>query len=146
MAIKQEEDQATATVAHRTYQFSDTDGITRRFYHRFKAEHNIFQTSIHGIASAADRAAYASLMFSRLMFLYFMQKKRGLNDDAGYLANHQHMMLDCNDHNACLSFYRYFLLPLFHERLGTSAYSHPSKLDTLLGKVPYLHCGLFDEH
>jgi hypothetical protein len=146
LAIKQEEDQATAIVARCTYQFSDTDGITRRFYHRFKTEHNIFQTSIQGIAPAADRAAYASLIFSRLMFLYFMQKKGGLNDDANYLANHLHMMQDRNDHDVCLSFYRYFLLPLFHERLGTSAYSHPSKLDTLLGKVPYLHCGLFDEH
>jgi len=138
LAVKQEEDLALATVAHRTYQTSDTDGITRRFYYRFKAEHNIFQTSIQGIALAADRAEYASLMFNRLMFLYFMQKKGVLNDDANYLANHLDTM--------CNPFYRYFLLPLFHERLGTSAYSHPSKLNTLLGKVPYLNCGLFDMH
>ncbi len=144
MAVKQEEDQTLATVAHRTYQTCDTDGITRRFYHRFKAEHNIFQTSIQGIASTADRAEYASLTFNRLMFLYFIQKRGVLNGDANYLANH----LDNTQKQGpmCKSFYRYFLLPLFHERLGTSAYSHPSKLDTFLGKVPYLNCGLFDVH
>jgi hypothetical protein len=43
-----------------------------------------------------------------------------------------------------LSFYRHFLLRLFHEGLGQP--SRNAELDALLGKVPYLNGGLFDVH
>ena len=42
------------------------------------------------------------------------------------------------------SFYRYFLLKLFHEGLGKQ--ERPPELERLLGKVPYLNGGLFDTH
>lgn len=42
------------------------------------------------------------------------------------------------------TFYRYFLLKLFHEGLG--AKSRNAELDMLLGKVPYLNGGLFELH
>jgi Eco57I restriction-modification methylase len=42
------------------------------------------------------------------------------------------------------SFYRHFLLRLFHEGLGRR--ERPSELEQLLGNVPYLNGGLFDVH
>src|SRR5207245_1507672 len=42
------------------------------------------------------------------------------------------------------SFYRYFLLRLFHEGLGNKA--RTAGLEKLLGRVPYLNGGLFEEH
>ncbi len=42
------------------------------------------------------------------------------------------------------SFYRYFLLRLFHEGLGGR--TRNPELDKLLGRIPYLNGGLFDVH
>jgi hypothetical protein len=42
------------------------------------------------------------------------------------------------------SFYRYFLLRLFHEGLGSKARN--PELDKLLGRIPYLNGGLFEKH
>jgi hypothetical protein len=42
------------------------------------------------------------------------------------------------------SFYRQFLLRLFHEGLGKPG--RDAELDKLLGKVPYLNGGLFEVH
>src|SRR5690606_4306981 len=42
------------------------------------------------------------------------------------------------------SFYRYFLLRLFHEGLGGKARN--PELDKLLGRIPYLNGGLFEKH
>jgi hypothetical protein len=42
------------------------------------------------------------------------------------------------------TFYRYFLLKLFHD--GLSKHEHSQELEALLGKVPYLNGGLFDVH
>jgi hypothetical protein len=42
------------------------------------------------------------------------------------------------------SFYRYFLLRLFHEGLGGKARN--PELDKLLGRIPYLNGGLFEQH
>ncbi|MBF2057248.1 MAG: Eco57I restriction-modification methylase domain-containing protein [Cyanobacterium sp. T60_A2020_053] len=42
------------------------------------------------------------------------------------------------------SFYRYFLLKLFHEGLGNE--KRPPHLTELLGKIPYLNGGLFEIH
>ena len=42
------------------------------------------------------------------------------------------------------SFYRYFLLRLFHEGLGRERSSR--RLEKLIGKIPYLNGGIFDVH
>ncbi len=42
------------------------------------------------------------------------------------------------------SFYRYFLLKLFHDGLGNQ--NRTPELDKLLGKIPYLNGGLFEIH
>src|SRR5206468_2047453 len=44
------------------------------------------------------------------------------------------------------TFYRYFLLRLFHDGLGKAATERDTALDKLLGKVPYLNGGFFEEH
>ena len=53
----------------------DVDRVTKRFYDRFKSEHDALLSFIEGIDSVVDREWYASLMLNRLMFVYFIQKK-----------------------------------------------------------------------
>ena len=40
-----------------------------------------------GIPDEAERAWYASVLLNRLMFIYFLQRKRFINDDHRYLEN-----------------------------------------------------------
>src|SRR5579863_7615752 len=45
----------------------------RGFYERFHAERSIFASAMHGMSDAADRESYATLMLTRMMFLYFLR-------------------------------------------------------------------------
>ncbi|MBI2917615.1 MAG: Eco57I restriction-modification methylase domain-containing protein [Chloroflexi bacterium] len=143
----EEEDRLTiAEVAGRARQAFDVDRVTKRFYERFKAEHAAFLSFIQGITSQADREWYASLMLNRLMFIYFIQKKGFLDGDNDYLRHRLRMMRERQGRDKFLTFYRHFLLRLFHEGLGKEEKARSPELDALLGKVPYLNGGLFDQH
>jgi len=123
----------------------DVDRITKKFYDAFKAEHQKFQTFIEGINHDEHREWYTSVMLSRLMLVYFIEKKGFLDGDEDYLANHlDQLRREANRENTFFSFYRKFLLRLFHEGLGQS--EHSPQWEQEFGYVPYLNGGLFEEH
>jgi hypothetical protein len=124
----------------------DVDRVTRRFYDRFKDEHARFLRFITGIAKAADREWYASVMLNRLMFVWFIQKKGFLDGDDHYLRNRLRLVRQQRGKGQFHTFYRHFLRRLFHEGLGQPAARRKADLDALLGKVPYLDGGIFDVH
>src|SRR5260221_9342678 len=139
-------------VAGRVARAFDVERVTKKFYDRFKLEHAVFLNLIGGIDAQADREWYASLMLNRLMFVYFIQRKGfldtqvpgGLDGDPNYLSNRLKRVQQERGEDQFHTFYRYFLLKLFHE--GLSQRVHAPELDGLLGKVPYLNGGLFDLH
>ncbi len=118
--------------------------LRKRFYHRFKIEHTAFSQSIQGIATAAGRERYASLILNRLVFLYFISQQGFLDGDTNYLQHHLRVIQEGRSKDSSLSFYRSFLLRLFHE--GLSRPTRSFELTTLLGKVPYLSNDLFHMH
>jgi hypothetical protein len=122
----------------------DVERVTRRFYDRFKAEHEAFLGFITGLKGQADLEWYASVMLNRLMFVYFIQRKGFLDRDRDYLRNRLRRLQNDAGPDQFHTFYRHFLLRLFHEGLGSR--QRTSELDTLLGQVPYLNGGLFDVH
>lgn len=122
----------------------DIDRVTKKFYEFFKKEHDLFLKEVLGFASEFDRAWYASLMLNRLMFVYFMQKKGFLDGNVNYLRDRLALCKQQHGEDQFHSFYRYFLLRLFHEGLGKQGRS--PELEKLLGKVPYLNGGLFEVH
>jgi hypothetical protein len=142
--LAEEEALTITAVAGRARRAFDIDLVTRRFYDRFQSEHATFLGFITGIQDQGDREWYASLMLNRLMFIYFIQKKGFLDDDRDYLRNRLGMMAERKGKGSFHTFYRHFLLRLFHEGLGQQ--EHASELDELLGNVPYLNGGLFDVH
>ena len=85
--LDEEEDLTIVDVSGRVRAAFDVEKVTRRFYDRFKQEHRAFLDFIEGIAAAADREWYASLMLNRMMFIYFIQKRGFLDGDADYLRN-----------------------------------------------------------
>ena len=104
-----------------------------------------FLGEISNIKSEFDRSWYASVMLNRLMFIYFLQRKGFLAGDRDYLVNRLALCQERFGDDEFYSFYRYFLLRLFHESLGEEHENKP-ELAELLGKVPYLNGGLFQKH
>src|SRR5262249_8386082 len=116
--------------------------IYKRFDERFQTEYRIFLTHINGITNRDDLNRYASLMLTRLMFLYFIQHRGILDQDTHYLPHHLKMIQSRKEEG--LNFYHDFLLILFHA--GLSKREHPPELIAALGNVPFLNTDLFKEH
>ncbi|MFA7683833.1 MAG: DNA methyltransferase [Syntrophales bacterium] len=80
--------------------------------------------------------------------VYFIQKKGFLDGDTEYLRNRLKLVQQARGKDKFLSFYRYFLLKLFHEGLGKAPGERKldSELEKLLGRVPFLNGGFFEVH
>ena len=121
--------------------------ITKKFYREFKSELLTFAEFIEGINKQVSREWYAALMLNRLMFIYFIQKKRFLNGEVNYLENRlNETQKQFGPNKFHDRFYRHFLIRLFSEGLGAPESARNPKLKEMLGKVPYLNGGLFDVH
>lgn len=144
-SIEEEERGIPVTeVARRTRQAFYAERVTKNFYSKFKTEHEAFLNQIKGIEDKENREWYASLMLNRLMFVYFIQRKGFLDGDTGYLKMKLGQVKTLLGADKFHSFYRSFLLRLFHNGLG--AQSHKPELVKLIGRVPYLNGGLFEVH
>jgi hypothetical protein len=119
--------------------------VTKRFYEEFQKQHAVFLKFITGIPNQGDHEWYASVMLNRLMFLYFIQRKGFLDGDPDYLRNRLRKMKAEHGKDKFYTFYRYFLLKLFHGGLNTKP-PRQAELEKLLGRVPYLNGGIFDVH
>lgn len=116
----------------------DVDKVTKRFYDRFKKEHDAFLAFIEGVPDNDMERWYASVMINRLMFIYFIQKKGFLDGDVDYLRNR----LGTNSGD----FYRSFLRPLFFEGFAKQTKERSAEMNRLLGDIPYLNGGIFLPH
>jgi hypothetical protein len=148
VSLDEEESITVVDVAGRARTAFDVDKVTKKFYDRFKAEHAAFLKFIKGIKAQADLEWYTSLMLNRLMFVYFIQKKGFLDGDANYLQNRMRTVREIKGKDKFQTFYRYFLLRLFHEGLGKLEAERKldRDLEKLIGKVPYLNGGFFEVH
>lgn len=118
--------------------------VTKKFYEEFRKQHAAFLKFIDGIPNQGDHEWYASVMLNRLMFVYFVQRKGFLDGDTDYLRNRLKSLKEKNKGDKFYSFYRYFLVKLFHQGLGGKA--RKPELEKLIGRVPYLNGGIFDVH
>lgn len=124
----------------------DVEKVTRKFYQEFDKHRKVFLGFIEGIPVESDREWYASVMLNRLMFAYFIQKKGFLDSNRDYLWS---KLKECRlkkGEDKFYSFYRAFLLKLFHQGLGTKKANRPKELEAMLGNIPYLNGGMFDVH
>ncbi len=136
-----EEDSLTIIeVGQRLRNAFDLERVTKKFYERFKDEHTAFLKFLEGIPDEHFQRWYVSVTLNRLMFVYFIQAKRFLNDDPQYLQNH----LKASKQRGKDLFYSDFLCPLFFE--GFAKKKHSAEIKKLLGTVPYLNGGIFEQH
>ena len=145
-ALDEEESLTLSGVTHRMRDAFDREKITKRFYEAFKQQHDSFLGFIGGLANVSDRQWYASLLLNRLMFVYFIQKKGFLDGDINYLKNRLTTVRATKGADQFHSFYRAFLLKLFHGGLATPKDARDADTAKLLGNMPYLNGGLFEPH
>jgi hypothetical protein len=132
------------------------DKISRQFYNRFKKEHAIFYAFVTGIDDPLDeqhykerkvgpkqenkaKQWYVSLLITRLMFCYFIQKKGFLDSDPHYLRNKLEEGINKGE-----SFYHNFLRILFND--GLNGEEANDKVKDIIGRIPYLGGNLFEVH
>ena len=135
-----------ALVASRVRAALDVEKVTKRFYERFRTELTAFGSFIEGITAQGDRDWYASLILNRMMFVYFVQKQGFLDENTDYLRCKLLEVQSRYGDGRFQQFYRDFMLKLFHHGLGQPEAQRDSELAALLGRVPFLNGGLFDQH
>jgi hypothetical protein len=141
-SLEEEERLTLVDVAGRVRAGFDVERVTRRFYERFKAEHAGFLKFLRGIPDEAAQRWYASVMINRLMFIYFIQKKGFLDGDPNYLRTR----LAISQAAGADRYYTGFLRPLFFQGFARREEERSAEINRLLGRVPYLDGGLFQEH
>lgn len=118
----------------------DREGLTQEFFQRFKSCVSIVNQAL-AVSVESElpevRASQALLFLSRILFLYFIQRKGWLDGRRNFLVQR----LDA-DLEADRSFFQGTLRPLFFGCLNTPQ-GKRSIQGRELGRIPYLNGGLF---
>ena len=141
-SLEDEESLTLVDVTGRVRAAFDVEKITKKFYDRFKVEHSAFLKFLEGIPDEEMERWYVSVMLNRLMFIYFIQKKGFLNDDANYLRT----KLTESKTGSTDRYYTTVLCPLFFEGFAKPESERNAEARRLLGNVPYLNGGIFQRH
>lgn len=139
--LEELDDSGTAdlmTVTKRLKQALDISPVTREFYKVFSEQQHNVVAAVLGLPDEPRRRHYASVLLTRLMFVYFLQKKFLLdNGNDGYLEQKlaEHQAWAAAQPGTPPTFYRRFLRVLFQ---GFAL--HPENRDAvaapLLGTIP----------
>ncbi len=141
-SLEEEEGVSIVDVTGRVRAAFDVTPVTKRFYERFKKEHEAFLQFLNGIPDIETQESYVSVMLNRLMFIYFIQKKGFLNGDTDYLRTN----LNRSQTEGTDRFYQEFLCPLFFEGFAKPKPERTAAINQRLGEVPYLNGGIFQHH
>lgn len=129
-------------VARRLESAFDVERVTKRFYQDFDNLRIGFAEKIEGIEDEKDRRWYVSVLLNRLMFIWFLQKKRFVDGDPDYLPNKLQQSRARGENR----FYSEFLNALFFEGFARPPEKRSAKAGKLLGDIRYLNGGLFVRH
>ncbi|MBA4124823.1 MAG: ATP-binding protein [Acidobacteria bacterium] len=130
-------------VARRLRDSLDIERVTKKFFNEFQQEHGKFLEFIEGITDERDRRWYASVILNRLMFIYFLQEKRFLdNGKTRYLQ----INLEESQAKEKDSYFKEFLWKLFFVGFAKPENERSAEDKWLLGDIPYLNGGLFLPH
>jgi hypothetical protein len=145
--ISMDEEPLVVEVVGRLRKAFDADRVTKSFYSDFSRQHEGLSTSIVGIPGEAERGWYAALLLNRLMFIYFMQRKGFMDGDLDYLQHRLQQVRSLQGPDRFFEFYTDFLVPLFHEGLGSPKRPLPDRdMAALIGDIPYVNGGIFNRH
>ncbi|MEK6700304.1 MAG: SAM-dependent methyltransferase, partial [Nitrospirota bacterium] len=141
-SLAEEESLTIIDVTGRARAGFDVERITKKFYERFKTEHDGLLKFIKGIPDDEYQRWYASVMLNRLMFIYFIQEKGFLDNNQDYLRK----KLTESKERGKDKYYSGFLCPLFFDGFAKKETERSTAINKLLGNIPYLNGGLFLKH
>ncbi len=143
--LAEEKDLTTLKVREKVRTAFNAEAIAKKFYNDISRQREALSRAISGL-EGEDRELYASILLDRLIFLYFIQQKGFLDDDREYLSHRLQRVRDLQGPDRFYEFYRDFLVPLFHQALGSSQPEYADQgIRELIGNVPYVNGGLFSE-
>lgn len=139
----------------------DIEKVTKSFFDSFKNEIDYLTNNISGLDNNEHKKNYSVLLLSRMIFLYFIQKRKWLHGKKDFLYDR---FLYCENNN--LNYYKEILEPLFFDSLNTpmdygmiqNRSARAKKLlenfesqtdipcDSIYIGIPYLNGGLFEKH
>ena len=124
----------------------DVEKVTERFFSEYKLVFDSVKGSIEGIPNEEQKHLFTQKLFNRLMFIAFVQKKGWLE----FNGSQNYFEALWQDYQKAKSqpfgnFYRDRLSHLFFAGLNDPDRQGDEKLIKLIGDVPYLNGGLFEE-
>jgi len=130
-------------VARRLQAGLDVERVTKNFFKEFQNQLEAFIPLIEGIDKEADKRWYASVIFNRLMFIYFLQYKGFLDNE-----NHRYLQskLEESQQRETDCYYQEFLQTLFFEGFAQPESQRKKEVKALIGNIKYLNGGLFLKH
>ena len=124
----------------------DVEPVTKRFFQEYKRVFEQVEQSVIGFAEGEERRLFVQTLFNRLMFVYFLQRKGWLNfrGDKNYLwalwSDYRRGRRETDN------FYVGRLRALFFAGLNNpGSRDVTAGTEPLIGKVPFLNGGLFEE-
>jgi len=126
----------------------DVEAVTKKFFDEFKAHFETLQNSLRSqTRDPAWAHEYALLFLSRVMFLYFVQRKEWLGEDTKFLATFWKAYQGSKQPPD--SFFDRWLKVLFFEAFNDKfhgGHKHfPDDIREALATAPYLNGGLFTQ-
>jgi type I restriction-modification system DNA methylase subunit len=119
----------------------DVEKVTDKFFDEYKLVFQSVEGSIEGIKDPEQKRLFTQKLFNRLMFIAFVQKK-GWLDFNGSKDYFKALWLDYKKSKSAGNFYSDRLSHLFFKGLNDLDRQGDKKL---IGDVPYLNGGLFEE-
>lgn len=111
--------------------------LSEKFLKAFYDQQHQLMHSINGIGNEQDRSLYTIILLSRLMFLYFLERRGFLN------KGHTTYLEDHLQESSANNYYRQFLRLLFFEGLAKPKEDRSNDVENLLGDIPYLSEDMF---
>ncbi|OUL23385.1 type I restriction endonuclease subunit M [Nostoc sp. T09] len=130
----------------------DVEAVTQEFFREYRKTFEKVEGLIQGIGGNESKRLFTQKLFNRLMFIAFIQKKGWLKfkERTDYLSALWEAYQD-EDGVANKNFYRDRLSHLFFAGLNNAqeqdiaGINHGGFLKELIGTVPYLNGGLFEQ-
>ena len=123
----------------------NVDKVTKDFFREYKRIFERAEALINGFTDAEERKQFVQTLFNRLMFVYFLSRKGWLKyeGETDYLST----LWDAySDHATQNNFYNDRLTFLFFQGLNNpDSRDVRGGVDFLIGDVPFLNGGLFEE-
>lgn len=118
----------------------DRSEFIKEFYQLYCDTEGYLSRKIEGIPDDHDRELFTKIILQRMMFLWFLQKKKLLDGNENYFVEKYSQFF-----KAKTNFYEGFLKKLFFQGLCVKPEERSKEINDLIGDVPYLNGGLFIE-